>query len=1030
MEKEFIESFNNWAKINFLKISFKSDNIIQVAGFEGDFLLIEPKDDALIDEDCCLILYEEELELIEENKVQYLLFEFGKRFYYTKPITFKNKFNQVGYEAHFDDFKYIGENNCELDNIIPFIHLGVHDEYELLNGSQMAKDWVKKAKFLKHKALGLADKNTLGGTLAFQTEIKKAGLKSVLGVTISVADNYNKEKDVQVTYDLKVYVTNESAWQNLFQISKAINVDYDKFIPEKVLFKYAKGLIAVFPSNSVLGDLEDIKTVNSIIKKYKLFFDDVYYQIDSVEYDADNADLKYLKQIKKYLNNYREVIKPILINDSYYMDQEMFQLKEYLNKVDRKAYEYSEDQYFKTLDEVNQKFSPLFKDNDEWLELLLEMCNNTVELAEKCQFEISVGESKLPKYEFSPDGLSNEDYFFQLIEKAFEEKVINKGLDQELYMKRIQTECEVIVPAGFVDYFLILYDIINWCKENNIEVGPGRGSVGGSLVAQFLNITSVDPIRHDLLFERFLNPTRVLPETFYKVEFKDGEEKKIKEGDKIIINEQEIPIEQLKIGGKIKQIKIVKEARKDSMPDIDCDFQSEFRNDVKKYISMHFGESYTCSVGAYGRLKLKAGLKDFGRAKGLDFNYVNTITKDIKQKLSYSWRDFIMFAIGSKIKQQNKEEKIGLYDFVQKYPEICHCIKYSLNQARSASIHASAVVIVPKNNKKGESVDIFNWLPIREIDGNLVTEWEGLYCDKAGFLKEDILALRQLDKFQMIKKLIKRNKDIEIILEEIPLDDKPTFQLFKKGLNEDVFQFSSSGLKNYSVQVKPDTLEELTAMNALYRPGPMSSNAHTDFGLIKHGKKKPEYDYGLKEVTEKTYGLYVYQEQIMKSVVVLGGFSLAESETTRTKIKKFDKVGMSEDKQKFIEGAIKRGCKEEEAGKIWDKLVAFSGYGFNKCMDKNTLVKTTYGDKTIFELFKDQNNGIKNILYSKLGNKLIEQSSKEIIKSGKKELFKIELENGEFISFTKEHRLLTNRGWKTLKDINLKDKLISVIKVV
>lgn len=532
MDKVFIDSFNNWVKTNFLKITFKSDNIFSVVNFEGDFLLIEPKEDILIDEDCCLILYEEELALIEEEKAKHLVFEFGKRFYYTKLITYKNKFNQIGYEAHFNDFKYIGDNDCELDNIIPFVHLGVHDEYELLNGSQMAKDWVKKAKFLKHKALGLADRNTLGGTLAFQTEIKKAGLRSILGMTVSVADDYNDKKDVQVTYDLKLYVVNEIGWQNLFQINKTINVDHNKgkYIPEETLLSYAEGLIAVFPPNSVLGNLENDKVAKRIVKRYETVFDALYYQIDSVEYDADATDLKYLNNIKTYLSRYRDLLPPILINDSYYLDQEMFQLKEYLNKIDRKAYEYSEDQYFKTLDETNQKFSSLFSDNDEWLELLLEMCNNTVELAEKCQYEISVGESKLPKYEFSPDGLSNEDYFFDLIQKGFEEKVINKGLDQELYMNRVQTECEVIVPAGFIDYFLILIDVVNWCKENDIEVGPGRGSVGGSCISWLTGLTNVDPIRHDLLFERFLNPTRVLPETFYYIKLENGETKKIKEG--------------------------------------------------------------------------------------------------------------------------------------------------------------------------------------------------------------------------------------------------------------------------------------------------------------------------------------------------------------------------------------------------------------------------------------------------------------------------------------------------------------------
>ena len=1009
MLKEFLELLDTWVKINFLKITFKTENIISVTGFEGDFLLVEPKEDILLDEDCCLILYQEEIDEIENDKVKHLLFEFGGRFYYTKPIEFKNRFNQVGYEAHFNDFKYIGENICEYDNIIPFVHLGVHDEYELLNGSQMAKDWVKKAVFLKHKAIGLSDRNTLGGTLAFQTEVKKAGLRSILGMTASVAMDYDISKDVQTTYDLKLYVVNETGWQNLFQINKAINVDFSKFIPETVLLNHAEGLIAVFTPNYALGAMNSLKAVKSIVDKYKARFDDVYYQIDSVEYDGDASDIKHLNQIKTYLDDYRDLIKPILINDSYYMDQEMFQLKEYLNKIDHKAYEYSEDQYFKTLDDTNERMSPLFSDTDTWLELFSEMCNNTVELAEQCKYEIKTGESKLPKYEFAPDGMTNEEYYYDLIAKGFEQKVVNKGLDIDLYLQRIQTENDVIVPAGFVDYFLILADIVNWCKKKDIEVGVGRGSVGGALTAFLLDLTNVDPIKNDLLFERFLNPTRVLPETFYNIRLKDGNIKKLKEGEKF----NDIKAEELIEGGDIKSIKITKEMRKDSMPDIDQDLESAHRNSVKGYVSKHFGEDYVCAVGAYGRLKLKAGLKDFARAKGLDFSFVNTITKDIKQKLFYTWRDFVQFAITSKIKKQNKEERVGLYDFMQKYPDVALCIKYSLNQARSASVHASAVVIVPKKDKQGNDKDVYSWMPTRIIESSegekvLITEWEGVYCDKAGFLKLDLLALTQLDKFKMIKALIKRNQGINIVLEDIPLDDKETFKLFKRGMNEDVFQFGSAGLKSYSIHVKPDTLEDLTAMNALYRPGPMSSNAHTDFGFIKHGKKKPEYDYGLREVTEKTYGLWVFQEEIMQALVVLGGFSLADAENSRTKIKKFDHKGMMEDKDRFILGALERGCPEDEAPKIWEKLVAFSKYGFNKCISSNNKLLSVDNREM---KFSDLIVGTELLsVVENTGEKVI-NTIKEIHNNGKKQVYKFYLDNSnEFVECTMDHRFLVKGG--------------------
>jgi DNA polymerase-3 subunit alpha len=250
------------------------------------------------------------------------------------------------------------------------------------------------------------------------------------------------------------------------------------------------------------------------------------------------------------------------------------------------------------------------------------------------------------------------------------------------------------------------------------------------------------------------------------------------------------------------------------------------------------------------------------------------------------------------------QKEKDLKEFIQNNPDIIHLIKFSLNQARSASIHASAVIIVPKKDSQGNDVNIFNWLPIRKMHDRLVSEWEGKYTDRAGFLKEDILGLNQLDKFDMMCKLIKKNHDKDIILEEIELNDRNTYKLFHKGYTEDIFQFGSSGLKSYSSKTKPDTIEDLTAMSALYRPGPMSSNAHTDFAMIKHGKKKPEYDPFMKPITENTNGLIVYQEQVMQAVVI-GGLSLVEADMVRTTIKKFDKVALDKFKEQFIEGYVK-----------------------------------------------------------------------------------------------------------------------------
>jgi len=376
---------------------------------------------------------------------------------------------------------------------------------------------------------------------------------------------------------------------------------------------------------------------------------------------------------------------------------------------------------------------------------------------------------------------------------------------------------------------------------------------------------------------------------------------------------------------KISKIVEKKIYRGDMMPDIDIDFPTEYRDKVKNYIKEKYGYNYTCSIGTYTRMKLKTCIKDFGKEKGLSFDYTNKLTKDIDDQIEYTWGDLIQYATKSKT----------LFKFVQDYPDIVHLCKYALLIPKAESVHPSAVVIVPKFSIDGRKIDLWELLPIKNIDGVLVSEWEGKYIDKSGFLKEDILGLSQLDKFKSILTLIKKNCSKKINVNKIPLDDDETFKYFKRGWNEDVFQFGTTGLMNYCRQVKPDNLEDLIAMTALFRPGPMGVYAHRDFADIKNGKKKPSYDFGMEEITKETFSLYVYQEQIMKAVIV-GGLTEVESDVLRTTIKKKDIKTLSSFGEKFKTGYIKLLEKnnikkpKEYADKVWNKLLAFSGYGFNK----------------------------------------------------------------------------------------------------
>lgn len=377
---------------------------------------------------------------------------------------------------------------------------------------------------------------------------------------------------------------------------------------------------------------------------------------------------------------------------------------------------------------------------------------------------------------------------------------------------------------------------------------------------------------------------------------------------------------------RILKIKKIEVARQDSMPDVDCDFPVAFRDTVKEYMSRRYGVNHVCSVGTYTRMKLKTCLKDFGKVMGVPFAVMNKLTKDIDDQIEYTWGDLFNYAATSR----------ELFRFVQDHPELVHMTKYALTQCKTGSVHPSAVIIVPKEDENGNPMDLYSWMPIKRMGDTLVSEWEGKYIDKSGFLKEDILGLNQLDKFSSIIKLIAKNRKQHIDVNTIPFGDEEVFRYFQRGWCEDVFQFGAMGLMNYCREAKPHTLDDLIAMTALFRPGPMDVKAHETFVEIKNGRKKPKFDPGMEEITRDTYSLYTYQEQIMKAVVV-GGLSPVESDILRTAIKKKNMDLIESFHGKFREGYSAllrdRGVKEKpekKADDVWAKLLAFSGYGFNK----------------------------------------------------------------------------------------------------
>jgi len=888
-----------WCQVNLLDIEIEEAGESLFVKADGKTFLVLDDREYLFDAEMHLDLTLPERKAFLEHQPTGFLFQFGGRFYWgawDKDYYESNRKVKVG----FNQFKFIGKPQLHID--LEWVHLGVHSEYELNNGNQFAEHWAEKAKFLGLRSIGICDYNTLGGVLAFQLACDKKGLKPVIGMTTNIVRPSGHK------FQVKVYAQSKAGWRNLLLLSKNIHIDQEEAdsVSEEFLLRHAEGLAFVFGCYTLPAPEENYVELMEVFKLYSASFEQCFWQLDTVEYLSEKIDMRVLNNIKFYYNESN--LQPILLNDSYYIDQEAHRLKKYVNKADGVVHPESEEQHFKTLDESFVKVLALFGEDreEEALEFLGEAINNTLILSEACDFKIDVGRHKLPKYEvvslsecagnrkeqrrreaefwanrnLEPGDM--EGLFHQLLEEGWATKLGH--LDEEqfaFYYKRLETELGVIVPAGFIDYFLILWDIVRWCKhERGIMVGSGRGSVAGSLIAYLLDITTVDPIPFGLLFERFINETRVSGERAQQA---------------------------------------------DALPDIDLDFESKHRNEVKRYLEFKYGKDYVCSIGAYGRMKVKSGLKDFAKVKGLSFSETNYLTSFIDEQLTWAWEDIFKYALQSKV----------VYDFVQKYPEIINTLGFGLNQATNNTVHASAVIIVPKFDHEGNPMTIYEWLPVKKMKGQdgepiIVSQWEGKYTDRGGYLKEDILGLDQLDKFHRILDIIRKQMGQDVILEDIPLDEREVFRAFGKGWVEDVFQFGSDGLRSYCIRAKPKNIEHIIAMNALYRPGPMSSNAHTDFADILNGKKEPTYDYMLHDVTEPTLGLYVYQEQIMKAVVVLGGLSLVESDNFRTAIKKFDKSKMAVYEQKFIAGAIERGCDPTEAKSIWLKLLRFSGYGFNK----------------------------------------------------------------------------------------------------
>lgn len=753
--------------------------------------------------------------------------------------------------------KWMGKASFEDPSFQLDCFLGVHGPFEMLNGTGHYDDWVKKAKFLGIKKLGICEKGSLAGVFKFQNACKKGEIDPIIGMELPIRDG---KKDL--SYTIKAFVKNEKGWQSLLAINKKINIDNLGFISSDDLIERRNGLILVL----------DPKTVefNDLPSAWRTMFQhQFYYQLDTVEYNKEERDESYLKNLKNFFNS---KIEPIAMCDAWYVEKEYSILRTQLNKIAGVMNYESSNQHFKNGQEYFYELQKLFGSGDCGLEKFLNsyeraLVNLTV-VSEKCQYTFETDVRHLPRYimteEESKIYKDNVDMFETLIYEGLENhrELFQKNSD-EVLVERIEREIEVIKYGEVVDYFLILRDIVNWCNTKGILLGAGRGSAAGSLVVYLLGITKVDPMKYELLFERFLNKGRI----------------------------------------------------KVSLPDIDEDFPGTRRQEIKEYMERRFGETQVCSVGTYTTLQLKAAIADLGKVYGIPLPLVRKLNKILGKEGEKSIEDFL------KTVCSNSELK----NFVKTNPELLNVIFLILGQPKTSSIHACAMMIFPQEKT------MYEWIPVREQKGTIVSEWEGGELDNAGFLKEDILGIEQLDKFLDILDLIEKNHGKRLDLyKDISKTDKKVFKYFEKGWLSDIFHFGAKGLSGYCVKMKPTSIEELSDCAALYRPGVIENNYHNEYLLRRSGEREIEYRVGTEDILSRTQGIFVYQEQVMSLMNKLGGMDLITCDTTRKAMgkKKIDVLKTLENQ--FVEGYCKNfSVSVEYASDFWKEIVKASSYLFN-----------------------------------------------------------------------------------------------------
>jgi len=750
---------------------------------------------------------------------------------------------------------------------MPFVHLHTHTEYSLLDGSNKIKEYVARVKELGMDAAAITDHGAMFGVIDFYRAARAEGIKPILGCEVYVAPNSRFDKELaggeDRYYHLVLLAENNVGYANLMKIVSRGYVEgfyYRPRVDMEVLKEFHEGIIAL--SACLAGEVQRYITkglyeeAKKMAQKYEAVFGKGNYFLELQDHGM--PEQKTVNQA--LLRMSRELDIPLVAtNDIHYTYAEDVKPHDILlciqtgkKLADEERMRYEGGQYYVKSPEEMAALFPYAK----------EALENTGKIAERCNVELEFGVTKLPKYDV-PQGYTSWEYLNKVCFDGLKERYPK---DEGAMKERLEYELDVIQKMGYVDYFLIVWDFIKYARDNGIAVGPGRGSAAGSIVSYTMGITNIDPMRYQLLFERFLNPERV------------------------------------------------------SMPDIDIDFCFERRQEVIDYVVRKYGKDRVVQIVTFGTLAAKGVLRDVGRVMDLPYAFVDTIAKMVPQELNMTLE---------KALNMNPE----LRSSYEKDPQVQELVDMSRRLEglpRHTSMHAAGVVISQK--------DVDEYVPLsRASDGSITTQFTMTTLEELGLLKMDFLGLRTLTVIQDAAKMAEKNYGIHLDMDRIDYDDKAVLASIGTGRTDGVFQLESAGMKSFMKELKPQSLEDIIAGISLYRPGPM------DFipQYIK-GKEHPEtisYDCPqLEEILEPTYGCIVYQEQVMQIVQKLAGYTLGRSDLVRRAMSKKKAAVMEKERQNFVYGNVEEGVpgclangiSEKVAHKIYDEMIDFAKYAFNK----------------------------------------------------------------------------------------------------